>query len=358
MIAINFSSKIILICGTEYAGENKKSVFSVLNYILPQMGVMPMHCSANHAIDNPKDCAVFFGLSGTGKTTLSADPNRTLIGDDEHGWGPEGIFNFEGGCYAKTVNLHPAKEPEIYSTTEKFGTVIENMVFDKQTLELDFGDTSITENMRCAYPLSFIENASETSLGGHPTHIILLTCDTYGVLPPVAKLSVNQTIFHFLSGFTSKIAGTEQGITEPQPTFSTCFGAPFMPQRPEVYGQLLWNKISSSEPVCWLLNTGWSGGRYGEGKRISIELTRKILKFILSNKEEFQIRSDQFFNFAVPVEIEGVPKNLLNPRENWANETKYDNSATELRSMFVKNFRQFSSINEKVDSVYNRLKND
>ena len=342
VIAINFSKKIILICGTEYAGENKKSVFSVLNYILPKTGVMPMHCSANHAIDNPKDCAVFFGLSGTGKTTLSADPNRTLIGDDEHGWGPEGIFNFEGGCYAKTVNLHPAKEPEIYSTTEKFGTVIENMVFDKQTLELDFSDTSITENMRCAYPLRFIENASATSLGGHPTHIILLTCDTYGVLPPVAKLSVNQTIFHFLSGFTSKIAGTEQGITEPQPTFSTCFGAPFMPLRPEVYGNLLGKKIMQTGAVCWLINTGWIGGAYGVGKRIPLKDTRLILQSILNNDlNEVNFRTDKQFKFQVPVELDGISSEILFPQMAWANESDFLNQAEKVRGLFVSNFKKF-----------------
>ena len=240
-----------------------------------------MHCSANHAMSNEDDVALFFGLSGTGKTTLSADPNRVLVGDDEHGWSDTGVFNIEGGCYAKTINLSYEDEPQIFSTTEKFSTVIENMNYNPSDRSLKFSDPSITENMRCAYPISYIKNSSKSGFGGAPKNIILLTCDAFGVLPPVAKLTAAEAVFFFLSGFTSKVAGTEEGIKEPVPTFSTCFGAPFMPQRPEVYGQLLWNRINSTKPVCWLLNTGWSGGSYGEGERISIELTRKILKFIL-----------------------------------------------------------------------------
>ncbi|MEM8581005.1 MAG: phosphoenolpyruvate carboxykinase (ATP), partial [Pseudomonadota bacterium] len=235
VIALNFERKMILIGGTEYAGENKKSVFTLLNYMLPEKGIMPMHCSANHAVGNPVDTAVFFGLSGTGKTTLSADPNRVLIGDDEHGWSERGTFNFEGGCYAKTINLSAEAEPEIFATTEKFATVIENMVFDPETLALDFEDDSLTANMRCAYPLEYISNASDSALGGHPKNIIMLTCDAFGVLPPIARLTPAQAMYHFLSGFTSKVAGTERGVTEPTPTFSTCFGAPFMPRRPEIY---------------------------------------------------------------------------------------------------------------------------
>ena len=265
IIAMNFERKMILIGGTEYAGENKKSVFTLLNYMLPEKGVMPMHCSANHAINNPVDTAVFFGLSGTGKTTLSASPDRVLIGDDEHGWSDRGTFNFEGGCYAKTINLSAEAEPEIYATTRKFGTVIENMVFDEQSLELNFEDDSLTANMRCAYPLNYISNASDSSLGGHPKNIIMLTCDAFGVLPPIARLTPAQAMYHFLSGFTSKVAGTERGVTEPQPTFSTCFGAPFMPRRPEVYGNLLREKIAKHGATCWLVNTGWSGGRAGAG---------------------------------------------------------------------------------------------
>ncbi|MGB3553215.1 MAG: phosphoenolpyruvate carboxykinase (ATP), partial [Jannaschia sp.] len=260
VIALNLEAKEILIAGTEYAGENKKSVFTLLNYILPDRRVMPMHCSANHAPDDPEDTAVFFGLSGTGKTTLSADPRRTLIGDDEHGWSDRGVFNFEGGCYAKTINLSREAEPEIYDTTGRFGTVIENMVFDPDTLELDFEDDSLTANMRCAYPLDYISNASLTGLGGHPRNVVMLTCDAFGVLPPIARLTPAQAMYHFLSGFTSKVAGTERGVTEPEPTFSTCFGAPFMPRRPEVYGRLLREKIAAHGSDCWLVNTGWTGG--------------------------------------------------------------------------------------------------
>ncbi|MGL5009212.1 MAG: phosphoenolpyruvate carboxykinase (ATP), partial [Paracoccaceae bacterium] len=244
VIALNFDAKTILIANTAYAGENKKAVFTLLNYLLPEKGVMPMHCSANHAPGNPVDSAVFFGLSGTGKTTLSASPDRTLIGDDEHGWSDRGTFNFEGGCYAKTINLDPKAEPEIYATTRRFGTVVENMVYDAETLDLDFADDSLTANTRCAYPLDAISNASSTGLGGHPRHVVMLTCDAFGVLPPIARLTPAQAMYHFLSGFTSKVAGTERGVTEPQPTFSTCFGAPFMPRRPEVYGKLLQAKIA------------------------------------------------------------------------------------------------------------------
>ncbi len=277
VIALNFEKKLILIGNTAYAGENKKSVFTLLNYLLPAKGVMPMHCSANHGQNDPTDTAVFFGLSGTGKTTLSADPSRVLIGDDEHGWSDEGVFNFEGGCYAKTINLSAEAEPEIYATTSKFATVVENMVFDPETKELDFEDDSITANTRCAYPMSYISNASETALGGHPRNIIMLTCDAFGVLPPIARLTPAQAMYHFLSGFTSKVAGTEQGVTEPQPTFSTCFGAPFMPRRPEVYGKLLQEKIAAHGASCWLVNTGWTGGAYGTGRRMPIKATRALL---------------------------------------------------------------------------------
>ncbi|MEK6205670.1 MAG: phosphoenolpyruvate carboxykinase (ATP), partial [Amylibacter sp.] len=271
VIAISFEQKLVLIGSSEYAGEIKKSVFSIMNYLLPAKGIMPMHCSANHAIGDPDDTAVFFGLSGTGKTTLSADPNRTLIGDDEHGWSDTTTFNFEGGCYAKTINLSEEAEPEIYGTTRKFATVIENMVYDDYTKELDFTDDSLSSNMRCAYPLHYISNASENSIGGQPKNIIMLTCDAFGVLPPIARLTPAQAMYHFLSGFTSKVAGTERGITEPQPTFSTCFGAPFMPRRPEAYGALLRDKIASTGASCWLVNTGWTGGAYGTGERMPIK---------------------------------------------------------------------------------------
>lgn len=342
VIALNFDEKTVLIANTAYAGENKKSVFTILNYILPGKGVMAMHCSANHAIDNPVDAAVFFGLSGTGKTTLSASPDRTLIGDDEHGWSERGIFNFEGGCYAKTINLSKDAEPEIYATTSRFGTVIENMVYDPETLELDFTDNSLTDNTRCAYPLEAISNASDTALGGHPNHVVMLTCDAFGVLPPIAKLSPAQAMYHFLSGFTSKVAGTERGVTEPQPTFSTCFGAPFMPRRPEVYGKLLQEKILKHGATCWLVNTGWTGGAYGVGKRMPIKATRALLTAALNGSlEKVEFRKDPNFGFDVPVALDGVDAALLDPRSTWADPAAYDAQAQKLVDMFSKNFEQY-----------------
>jgi len=343
VIAMNFDRKLILIGGTEYGGENKKSVFTLLNYLLPQQGVMPMHCSANHAIGNPVDAAIFFGLSGTGKTTLSSDPNRTLIGDDETGWTDRGIFNMEGGCYAKTINLSPEAEPEIYATTSRFGTVIENMVFDPETKELDFEDDSLTANMRCAYPLEAISNASETGLGGNPKNIIMLTCDAFGVLPPIARLTPPQAMYHFLSGFTSKVAGTERGVTEPEPTFSTCFGAPFMPRRPEVYGKLLQEKIARHGATCWLVNTGWTGGAYGTGARMPIKATRALLTAALDGSlVEGQFRKDPNFGFDVPVVCDGVDDALLDPRSTWADGAAYDAQARKLVEMFAENFAQYA----------------
>ncbi len=266
-----------------------------------------MHCSANHATGNPVDTAIFFGLSGTGKTTLSADPERTLIGDDEHGWSDTGTFNFEGGCYAKTINLSAEAEPEIYATTQKFATVIENMVYDEETKELDFEDDSLTANMRCAYPLHYISNASKTAIGGHPKNIIMLTCDAFGVLPPIARLTPAQAMYHFLSGFTSKVAGTEKGVTEPEPTFSTCFGAPFMPRRPAEYGALLRDKIAKHGATCWLVNTGWTGGAYGTGSRMPIRATRALLTAALDGSlADAKFRKDENFGFEVPVKVEGV----------------------------------------------------
>ncbi len=342
VIAMNFERKIILIGGTEYAGENKKSVFSLLNYLLPEKGIMPMHCSANHAKDNPVDTAVFFGLSGTGKTTLSADPARTLIGDDEHGWSDQGTFNFEGGCYAKTINLNAEAEPEIFATTSKFGTVIENMVFDDETLELDFNDDSLTANMRCAYPLEYISNASETAVGSHPKNVIMLTCDAFGVLPPIARLTPAQAMYHFLSGFTSKVAGTERGVTEPEPTFSTCFGAPFMPRRPEAYGDLLREKIAEHGATCWLVNTGWTGGGYGTGSRMPIKATRALLTAALDGSlNEATFRKDSNFGFDVPVTVRGVDAELLDPRSTWTDAAAYDAQAVKLVKMFADNFEQY-----------------
>ncbi|MGR3250280.1 MAG: phosphoenolpyruvate carboxykinase [Paracoccus sp. (in: a-proteobacteria)] len=342
VIAMNFDKKLILIANTAYAGENKKSVFTLLNYLLPEKGIMPMHCSANHAPGNPDDSAVFFGLSGTGKTTLSADPSRVLIGDDEHGWSNTGIFNFEGGCYAKTINLSAEAVPEIHATTSRFGTVIENMVFDKDSLELDFEDNSITDNMRCAYPLEAISNASATSLGGHPRNVIMLTCDAYGVLPPIARLTPAQAMYHFLSGFTSKTPGTEVGVTEPVPTFSTCFGAPFMPRRPEVYGKLLQEKIAQHGASCWLVNTGWTGGAFGTGKRMPIAATRALLAAALDGSlNDVQFRRDPNFGFDVPVSVPGVEDRLLDPRQTWADPAAYDAQAAKLVQMFCDNFAQY-----------------
>lgn len=342
VIALNFDKKRILIGNTAYAGENKKSVFTLLNYLLPEKGVMAMHCSANHAPGDLSETAVFFGLSGTGKTTLSAAPDRTLIGDDEHGWSESGTFNFEGGCYAKTINLSAEAEPEIYATTHRFATVVENMVYDPETLELDFADKSLTENTRCAYPLEYISNASATGLGGHPKNVIMLTCDAFGVLPPISRLTPAQAMYHFLSGFTSKTAGTERGITEPTPTFSTCFGAPFMPRRPEVYGKLLQEKIAQHGATCWLVNTGWTGGAYGTGKRMPIKATRALLSAALDGSlAKVPFRKDPNFGFEVPVAVPGVDATLLNPRETWADKAAYDAQAAKLVKMFADNFGQY-----------------
>ena len=342
VIALNLDKKLILIGGTAYAGENKKAVFTLLNYLLPDRGIMPMHCSANHAPGNPVDAAVFFGLSGTGKTTLSACPSRVLIGDDEHGWSDRGIFNFEGGCYAKTLNLSPEAEPEIHATTSRFGTVVENMVHDPDTLAIDFTDDSLTANTRCAYPLDAISNASPTSLGGHPRNVIMLTCDAFGVLPPIARLTPSQAMYHFLSGFTSKVAGTEQGVTEPQPTFSTCFGAPFMPRRPETYGKLLQAKIARQGASCWLVNTGWTGGAYGTGRRMPIHATRALLSAALDGSlAATAFRRDPNFGFDVPLAAPGVDPALLDPRQTWADPTAYDAAARKLVAMFAANFAQY-----------------
>jgi phosphoenolpyruvate carboxykinase (ATP) len=343
IIALNFAKKMILIGGTEYAGENKKSVFTLMNYMLPEKGVMPMHCSANHALNDPEDSAVFFGLSGTGKTTLSTDPNRILIGDDEHGWSDRGTFNFEGGCYAKTIDLTPESEPEIYATTQKFSTVIENMVFDEETRELYFKDSSLTPNMRCAYPLDYISNASKTGLGGYPKNIIMLTCDAFGVLPPIARLTPEQATYHFLSGFTSKVAGTERGVTEPEPTFSTCFGAPFIPLRPEIYGKLLQEKIAANGVNCWLINTGWTGGSFGVGSRMPIKATRTLLTAALSGSlVGSKFRKDPNFNFEVPMAVDGVDGILLDPRGTWSDKAAYDIKAQNLVEMFTKNFVKYA----------------
>lgn len=342
VIAFNLDRKIILVGGTEYAGENKKAVFTLLNWLMPEKGVMPMHCSAIHAAGDASDAAVFFGLSGTGKTTLSSDPFRVLIGDDEHGWTDTGIFNFEGGCYAKTINLSPEAEPEIFATTHMFSTVIENMVYDPRTRELDFTDASLTANTRAAYPLSFIANASPDGIGGHPKNIIMLTCDAFGVLPPIARLTPAQAMYHFMSGFTSKVAGTERGVTDPEPTFSTCFGAPFLPRRPEIYGKLLQTKIAEHGATCWLVNTGWTGGSFGTGQRMPITATRALLNAALDGlMADVTFRKDPYFGFDVPTAIEGVDTALLNPRNTWADPAAYDAAAQRLAGMFADNFEKY-----------------
>jgi len=344
VIAISFERKMVLIGGTSYAGEIKKSVFTLLNYILPAKGVMAMHCSANHAVGDLAETAVFFGLSGTGKTTLSADVSRVLIGDDEHGWSDDGVFNFEGGCYAKTINLSPEAEPAIHATTTMFGTVIENMVCDPYTRVLDFADDRLTQNMRAAYPLEAIPNASATGCGGQPKNVVMLTCDAFGVLPPIARLSPAQAMYHFLSGFTAKVAGTEKGVTEPEPTFSTCFGAPFMPRRPEVYGDLLRARIAKQGAACWLVNTGWSGGAYGVGSRMPIRATRALLAAALDGSlNSVAFRQDPNFGFEVPVSVPGVDEKLLDPRGAWADPAAYDAQAAKLVAMFVKNFAQYEA---------------
>ena len=342
VIAISFERKMVLIGGTSYAGENKKSVFSVLNYLLPEKGVMPMHCSANHATGAPEDSAIFFGLSGTGKTTLSADPKRILIGDDEHGWTDTGIFNFEGGCYAKTINLLREKEPEIYDATTMFGSVLENVVINNRG-EIDFDDNRYTENGRVAYPLSAIPNASATGRAGVPKHVIMLTCDAFGVLPPIARLTPAQAKYHFLSGFTAKAPGTEKGVAEPVPTFSTCFGAPFMPRRPEVYGDLLGRKIAECGATCWLVSTGWTGGAHGVGKRMPIHATRALLTAALTGAlDHAEFYKDPFFDLEVPVHVPSVDDTLLNPRSAWPDPAQYDMQAKKLLAMFQENFAQYS----------------
>lgn len=343
VVAVNFTEKLILIGGTAYAGEMKKSVFGILNYLLPVKGVMPMHCSANIGADGKT--AVFFGLSGTGKTTLSADASRTLIGDDEHGWSDTAVFNFEGGCYAKMIRLSAEAEPEIYATTKRFGTVLENVVIDPVTREIDLDDASLAENSRGSYPIDFIPNASEKNLGPVPANLIFLTADAYGVLPPIARLTPDQAMYHFLSGYTARVAGTEIGVTEPEATFSTCFGAPFMPRHPSVYGNLLKERIAKGGVKCWLVNTGWSGGKATmEGiKRMPIKATRALLNAALDGSlNEAEFREDPNFGFEVPVAVPGVDTALLDPRGAWADPVEYDKTAQELVRKFIDNFEQFA----------------
>ena len=343
VIAVNFTEKLILIGGTAYAGEMKKSVFGILNYLLPAKGVMPMHCSANIGADGKT--AVFFGLSGTGKTTLSADASRTLIGDDEHGWSDTAVFNFEGGCYAKMIRLSAEAEPEIFATTKRFGTVLENVVIDPETREIDLDDNSLAENSRGSYPIDFIPNASEDNLGPVPANLIFLTADAYGVLPPIARLTPDQAMYHFLSGYTARVAGTEIGVTEPEATFSTCFGAPFMPRHPSVYGNLLKERIAKGGVKCWLVNTGWSGGKATmDGiKRMPIKATRALLNAALDGSlNDAQFNIDPNFGFEVPVAVDGVDSKLLDPRGAWADAAEYDKTARDLVNKFIENFAQFA----------------
>ena len=342
VVAIDFARKIVLIGGSYYAGEMKKSVFTTLNYYLPEQGVMPMHCSANVGPDG--DTAIFFGLSGTGKTTLSADPHRTLIGDDEHGWGADGVFNFEGGCYAKCIKLSKEAEPAIYAASQRFGTVLENVVLDPVTRIVDFDDGSKTENTRSAYPLDFIPNASRTGRAGQPKNLVMLAADAFGVMPPIAKLTPAQAMYHFLSGYTAKVAGTERGVTEPQPEFSACFGSPFLPRHPSEYGNLLRDLIAKHNVDCWLVNTGWTGGKYGVGRRMPIKVTRTLLTAALNGSlRNASFRTDKYFGFAVPTSLPGVEPHLLDPIKTWADKAEFDATARKLVGMFQKNFAKFES---------------
>ena len=342
-VLLHFGKKLILIGGTAYAGEIKKSIFTVMNFLLPQQGVMPMHCSANYGSDE-NDVAIFFGLSGTGKTTLSADPNRTLIGDDEHGWSDRGTFNFEGGCYAKVIKLSRTGEPEIYETTRRFGTLLENVTMDMRTRRVDLDDASLTENTRAAYPITHIPNMTRTGKAGHPKRILMLTCDAFGVLPPVARLTPAQAMYHFLAGYTAKVAGTEAGIKEPQATFSPCFGAPFMALAPTVYAKLLGDKIAQHKVEAWMINTGWSGGSYGQGQRIMLGFTRAMVKAVLSGAlKDVATEPDPIFGMAVPLSCPGVPDEMLNPRNTWKDKAAYDCKAHELAAMFEKNFAENAS---------------
>jgi phosphoenolpyruvate carboxykinase (ATP) len=341
-ILVNFDKKMVLIGGTEYGGEIKKSAFTAMNYYLPAQEVMPMHCSAN--IGPKGDTAIFFGLSGTGKTTLSADPARQLIGDDEHGWSDDGIFNFEGGCYAKVIRLSPEGEPEIYATTRRFGTILENVGIDSKTRRLDLDDDSLTENTRSAYPLSHIPNARRDGRGGHPQNIIFLTADAFGVLPPIARLTPEQAMYHFISGYTAKVAGTERGVKEPSATFSACFGAPFMPRHPSVYAHLLGKKIAQHGVRVWMVNTGWTGGPYGVGSRMKLAYTRAMINAALDGElDGVQYAEEPVFGLAIPNHVPGVPDEVLQPRSTWADPAAYDAQLAKLAKMFADNFKQYAS---------------
>jgi phosphoenolpyruvate carboxykinase (ATP) len=341
-IVLNFAKKLVLIGGTRYAGEMKKSIFTALNYLLPNQGVLPMHCSAN--VGPSGDTAIFFGLSGTGKTTLSADPARRLIGDDEHGWSDRGVFNFEGGCYAKVIRLRPETEPEIYAATRMFGTVLENVVLDPATRGVDYDADRITENTRACYPIQYIPNHQPSGAGGPPRNIVFLTADAFGVLPPIARLTADQAMYHFLSGYTAKVAGTERGVTEPSATFSACFGAPFLPLPPGVYAKMLGERIARHGAKVWLVNTGWTGGPYGTGSRMKLAHTRAMVAAALSGAlDKAAFRTDPVFGVEVPVAVPGVPAEVLTPRQTWAAPAAYDAQARKLATMFRENFEQYRS---------------
>ena len=331
---------LVIIGGTHYAGEIKKAIFTIMNHILPGQGIMPMHCSAN---TDGTDAALFFGLSGTGKTTLSADPDRALVGDDEHGWSDDGVFNFEGGCYAKLIGLSEEDEPEIFATTRMPGTILENVILDAAGVP-DFDNGTLTQNTRGSYPIEAIENRTEDSTSGHPKNVVFLTCDAFGVIPPLSRLTPEQAAYHFMSGYTAKVAGTEIGVDEPQATFSTCFGAPFMPRHPSMYADLLSKKISEQDANCWLINTGWVAGGYGESSRIKIRWTRALLNAALrGDLDDVVFVLDERFGFSVPTECEGVPSAILQPRETWTDKIRYDNVANLLVQMFIENFEQYES---------------
>ncbi|MCI0432223.1 MAG: phosphoenolpyruvate carboxykinase (ATP) [Gemmatimonadetes bacterium] len=340
-IALSFAEQTVVVSGTRYAGEIKKSIFTVMNYVLPRRGVLSMHCSANAGRHG--DVALFFGLSGTGKTTLSADPNRHLIGDDEHGWSDEGVFNFEGGNYAKVIRLSAKGEPLIYGASRRFGAILENVVVDEETREVDWNDDSITENTRSSYPISFIEGAVPGGRGGHPAHVVFLTADAFGVMPPIARLTHDQAMYHFLSGYTAKVAGTERGVTEPKAAFSTCFGAPFLPLRPATYAFMLGEKLKKHGARCWLVNTGWTGGPYGTGKRMELAYTRAMVDAMLSDRlDHAETRVDPVFGLHIPRHIAGVPDAVLDPRGTWSDGASYDAQAAKLAAMFVENFAKFA----------------
>ncbi len=342
-IFVNFTEHVVLVGGTEYGGEIKKSIFSALNYYLPLKGVMSMHCSANYG-ETIDDTALFFGLSGTGKTTLSSDPNRTLIGDDEHGWSDTGIFNFEGGCYAKVINLDAEGEPAIFATTKKFGTIIENVVFDPESRAIDYTDGKYTQNTRAVYPITSLDNVDLSGMTGHARNIVFLTADAYGVLPPISKLTREQAMYHFLSGYTAKVAGTERGVTEPVPNFSACFGAPFLPLHPGVYADLLGKKIDLHNANVWLVNTGWNGGPAGEADRIKLSYTRRMITAALTGElDSAEYQTEPHFGLATPASINGVPDDMLMPRNTWVDKAAYDTQAQKLVGLFQTNFKQFET---------------